>query len=163
MNRQMRAVLNGALMFVFGIGAATVSVAQEGTGAAHGESQEFHANTLGIFVGDTFEGREEALTLGIEYERRFSKSFGVGVLAEYVSDDLDFWVFALPFAYHNGPWKLYAAPGVEDGDDGSEFLARIGVEYAFEVGDFEVAPQVNVDFVDSEEVWVAGLLISKGF
>ena len=136
---------------------------EDDAGTTHGGSHEFHTNTAGILVGETFEGREEALTLGIEYERRFNESFGVGVLAEYVSDDLDFWVFALPFAYHSGPWKLYAAPGVEDGEEGSEFLARIGVEYAFEVGDFEISPQLNVDFVDSEEVWVEGLLISKGF
>jgi hypothetical protein len=142
---------------------AVAAAGDHDAGTTHDESHQFHANTIGLFIGVTDEGREEAAALGIEYERRINDSFGVGVLAEYASGDLDFWVFAVPFGYHNGPWKLYAAPGVEDGDAGSEFLVRVGAEYAFEIGEFEIAPQFNLDFVDGEEVWVAGLLIAKGF
>ena len=77
--------------------------------------------------------------------------------------DLDFWVYALPFAYHSERWKFYVAPGVEDGDEGSEFLARVGGEYAFAAGTWEISPQLNVDFVDGEEVFVLGLVFGKGF
>ena len=60
--------------------------------------------------------------------------------------------------------KLYAAPGIEDGHHGTEELLRLGVEYAFEMGEgWEVAPQVNVDLVDSEDVWVFGLVFARGF
>jgi len=152
-----------AIFILFGAPLALADAAEHDAEAAHEESHQYHLNVLGIFLGVTDEGREEAPTLGIEYARRINDSFGIGVIAEYAADDVELWVFAVPFVYYNGPWRLYAGPGVEDGDEGSEFLARIGVEYAFEVGAFEIAPQLNVDFVDGEEVWVAGLFFAKGF
>ncbi len=146
-----------------GAPAALAQTAEHESATAHAESHQYHPNMLGLFLGETFEGREEAFTIGLEYERRINKSFGVGAFAEYVSGDLDFWLYGVPFAYHTGPWKLYVAPGVEDGEHGSEFLVRVGGEYAFEVGEFEISPQLNLDFVDSEEVWVLGVVIGKSF
>jgi hypothetical protein len=58
---------------------------------------------------------------------------------------------------------MYIAPGVEDGEHGTESLLRLGVEYAFEVGAVEIAPQLAVDFVDGEEVLVLGVVIGKAF
>jgi hypothetical protein len=106
----------------------------------HETTHKFHPNLLALFVGVTDEGRHESLTLGIEYERRLNESFGVGVLAEHAYGDLDFRVYAVPFAYHTGRWKLYVAPGIEDGEHGNESLVRIGGEYAFEVGTWEISP-----------------------
>ena len=133
------------------------------SGLDHETTHEFHPNLLALFVGVADEGRDEALALGIEYERRLNKSFGIGVLAEYTSGDLDFWVFAVPFAYHTGRWKFYVAPGIEDGEHGSETLVRIGGEYGFEVGAWEIAPQLDVDFVDGDSVLVLGVTFGKGF
>ena len=53
--------------------------------AGHGESSHDHHDahhTLGIFIGDTSEDRLERNggTLGIEYEYRFNRTFGVGVI-----------------------------------------------------------------------------------
>lgn len=157
-----------ASIFVFALMISSIPIALAETGghesgAPHDVSHDYHPNMLGIFLGETFEGREEEFTIGLEYERRISPSFGIGAFAEYVSGDLDFWVYGVPFAYHTGPWKLYVAPGVEDGEHGSEFLVRVGGEYAFEVGEWEISPQLNLDFVDSEEVWVLGIVIGKGF
>jgi hypothetical protein len=129
----------------------------------HESMHDFHPNLIALFVGVTDEGRHEALALGIEYERRLNESFGVGLVAEHTFGDLDFWVYAVPFAYHTGPWKFYIAPGVEDGDHGSESLVRVGGEYAFEVGDWEISPQLDVDLVDGEEVFVLGVTFGKGF
>ena len=130
---------------------------------SHAASHEYHANTLGLFLGVTQEGRAEDFTIGLEYERRLNKSFGIGAVAEYVSGDLDFWVYAVPFAYHTGPWKFYVAPGIEDGEEDSDFLVRVGGEYAFELGKWEVSPQIDLDFVDNNEVWVLGIVIGRGF
>lgn len=56
------------------------------------------------------------------------------------------------------------APGAEDKEDeDSEFLVRVGVLYDFEVGGFTVAPALEVDFVDDEEILVSGVNIGKGF
>ncbi len=152
-------------LVLFAASLSPTAVFAESGHEAHGEMHDFHPNVIAMFVGVTSEDRrEEAFTLGLEYERRLNRSFGLGVIAERASGDLDFWVFAVPFAWHNGPWKLYAAPGIEDSDaHGSEFLFRVGVEYGFEVGGFEISPQLDVDFVDGEEALVFGVTIGKGF
>ena len=126
--------------------------------------EEHHKNLLALFVGMTSEDRREnGLALGIEYERRVSSRFGIGLLAEHTFGDIDANVYAVPFAYHTGRWKFYVAPGIEDSDAGSESLVRIGGEYAFEVGSWEVSPQLDVDFVDGESVLVLGVTFGKGF
>ena len=125
---------------------------------------EFHRNFVAGFIGVTHEGRRDnGFALGIAYERILNESFGIGVIAEHTFGDFNFWVYAVPFAYRTGRWRMYIAPGVEDGEDSTESLVRLGVEYAFEVGRLEIAPQLAVDFVDGEEVLVLGAVIGKGF
>ncbi len=132
--------------------------------AVHDVAHDFHPNFFGMFVGVTSEARrEKGIALGIEYERRLNKSFGIGLVAEHTFGDLDFWVYAVPFAYHTGRWKFYIAPGIEDGDHGRESLLRIGGEYAYEFGEWEISPQLDLDFVDGEQVWVLGVVFGKGF
>ncbi len=140
-------------------------VCADNTHDEHAKAHDFHPNVVGLFGGITSEDRRErALTFGIEYERRLNQSFGLGVVAERATGDLDLWVFAVPIAFHNGPWKLYVAPGVEDSDHhGSEFLFRVGAEYAFDMGGYELAPQVDIDFVNGEQVYVFGLVLAWGF
>lgn len=134
-------------------------------GEAHGEVHHgYHKNLIAGFVGGAFEGiRDGGLALGIEYERRLNENWGVGAIAEHTFGDIDAWVYAIPVAFHNGPWKFYAAPGIEDGDHGSETLWRLGVEYGFHHGQWEISPQFDVDFVDGEEIFVIGLTFGWGF
>ena len=125
----------------------------------------YKVNSAGVFVGVTGENRREnGFTLALTYERRFSESFGVGVEAERVFGDLEFWLATVPFAYHYKAWKFFAGPGIEmPDDDDNEFLVRVGGEYGFEVGRWEIAPVLAVDFVDSETEVVAGLGFLYGF
>ncbi|RLA31915.1 MAG: hypothetical protein DRR11_09610 [Gammaproteobacteria bacterium] len=117
-----------------------------------------------MFIGLTSEDRRESgLALGIEYEYRLNRSFGIGVLAEHTFGDVDTTVYAMPFAYHSGRWKAYVGPGIEDGDLGNESLWRVGAEYAFEVGRWEVSPQLDIDFIDGDTALVLGVTIGKGF
>ena len=124
----------------------------EGHESGHESShEEFHPNIIGLFLGFTGEGRRDnGFAIGIEYERRLTKSFGIGALVERTYGDIDLIVSAIPFAYHNGPWKLYAAPGLESETDlsGTDLMVRLGVEYGFEVGNFEIAPQIDYDIVE---------------
>ena len=134
--------------------------AEPETPAKGGEHSE---NVLAVFVGLAQEGRENGLALGVEYERRLGEQFGIGVLAEHTFGDIDTWVYAIPFAYHTERWKFYLAPGTEHRKDGNESLLRIGAERAFEIGSWEVAPQLDVDFVNSEQIYVVGVTLSKRF
>jgi len=144
------------------------AAAEPGSDDHHSEqaAHESHPrNLVAVFAGTTFEERRDRdPALGIEYERRLSSDFGVGVLAERTFDEAKTWVFAVPFALHRGAWKFYLAPGIEDSDRGaSERLLRIGGEYAFEVGGREIAPQIDIDLVDGEQVYVLGVTFGIGF
>lgn len=54
----------------------------------HGAEHGHHPNVLGLFLGATGEDWQGAdFTLGLEYERRLSQSFGIGGIAEYIYGD----------------------------------------------------------------------------
>ncbi len=145
------------------------SVNEEGNEEAHEETHEFHRNWAAVFLGVTSEDRRGSNpALGIEYARHLSRAFAIGGIVEYTFSDDEFWVLAVPFAYRTGPWKFYVAPGFEveelsDGMGDSELLLRIGGEYAFEIGKLEIAPQIDVDFVDSDTVFVFGVTLGTSF
>ena len=155
-----------------GLTISATSQAEEHHGSAT-ESHEhgYHKNTIGGFIGFTGEdnrggeGRERALTLGLEYERRFSESWGVALVAERAFGDLDFTVITVPLVYHRGPWEFVAGPGVEIPDHGheDEFLFRVGGVYAFKRGSYELKPGAGLDFVAGEVVFFAGFVIAYGF
>ena len=88
----------------------------------------------------------------------------LGAFAEHTFGDADFTVYAVAFAYRFDRWKFYIAPGIEKSDaHGTESLVRLGAEYAFKRGTWEVSPQLAVDFVDGDEVLVLGVVFGKGF
>lgn len=144
------------------VAAVTPASAQETEHAGHA-THAYHKNVVAGFVGFAYEGSHDGLALGIEYERRLNSRWGVGAIAEHTSGDFDSWVYAIPVAYHSGPWKFYAAPGIEDGEHGNESMLRLGVEYGFHRGVWEISPQLDIDFVDGEEIIVIGVTFGQGF
>lgn len=130
-----------------------------------GHHRAFPHHTLGVFVGDTSEDRRnQGLTLGLEYEYRVNERFGLGAIIEHVAGDLDTNVAVLPLAWHRGPWKLYAGPGLEKSkEESAEFLLRVGLEYGFHFGAYELSPQVDVDFVDGEHLLIFGVTLARPF
>jgi len=138
----------------------SVEAAEGGNDSTHA----YHSDFVGVFTGFTGEvRRDRSFTLGLEYAHRFTKSFSLGAMAEHVNADHDFWVFAVPFGWHQGHWKYYAAPGIEhESGHGDHGLLRVGVEYAFELEQYEIAPQVAIDFVDGDTVLVMGVTFGFG-
>jgi len=167
----LRSNKNNKLLFakallVVTLAMCTAAFGSSGDEDAEGMDVDHHeySNLLAMFIGAAREERRDnGLALGVEYERRFNRSFGIGGLAEYTFGDLDVWVFAVPFAYHLDRWKIFIAPGVEDGENGSEFLTRLGGEYGFKVDAWEISPQFNVDFIDGDQVFVLGVTFGRGF
>jgi hypothetical protein len=138
----------------------------------HDHGHAYHENAIAGFIGFTGEdnrtgsGRERALTLGLEYERRFSESFGILFAAERAFGDLDFTVLTVPLVYHRGRWAFSAGPGIElpDHEEDNEFVFRVGATYsAYTRDSFELAPKVGLDFVSDEVVFFAGLIVGFGF
>ena len=154
-----------ALATALALLAASFASAEETAhdGESHGHA--VHQNVLALFVGLAADDRrDKGPALGLEYERRLSARFGIGVMVERTFGDLDSMVYTVPFVYHSGTWKSYIAPGIEDreGHD-TEKLVRIGTEYGFKAGAWEIAPQVNVDLVEGSQVLVIGVTFGKGF
>ncbi len=126
-------------------------------------TQGDRANLLTAVVGTTSHSGTTELTLGVEYERRLGKSFGVGILAEHAFGALDSSVYALPVGVSVGSSRLYIAPGIEDSDHGSEFLVRLGGKFSIKFGDWEVSPQMSIDFVSGRQALLLGIGIGREF
>ncbi|MBT8442521.1 MAG: hypothetical protein KJO76_09060 [Gammaproteobacteria bacterium] len=132
----------------------------------HAVDEAEKRNTIGVFVGFTSEERRErGLALGIEGGHYFTESFAISGVLEYTFGDIDALVGAVPLVYRTGEWRFHAGPGFESGEttDGTEFLVRVGTEYGFEAGSIEIAPQLNIDFVDGDAVFVVGVLFARPF
>ena len=144
---------------------STVTFAEDSAGHdGHAE----HKNLLAVEVGIASENpdslRDKGLAVGLAYERRLTERFGVGGFVERTWGDFDIWVYGIPLSYRINQWKFFVAPGVEDPDgQDNEFLLRLGGEYAFDMGGWELAPQIKVDFVDGETIYLAGVAIGWGF
>jgi len=124
-------------------------------------------NELAIFFGATDVAGDAGGSLGLDYEYRFAKLFGLGATLEWTAADLREWLAAVSFNFH--VWKelkVIAAPGVEiETEDGSDsFVVRFGVEYGFDIGKkWEAAPSVNFDFTDEDTAIVIGVGFGRHF
>jgi len=133
-------------------------------------SSDDHHHFPGVFVGATTIDGETDFSYGLEYEYKFSKLWGAGVVFEKTNDAHhgDGVEVALASAYIH-PWKelrLGAGFGQEKvGGDHShkEDLIRISVSYDFHVAGFGVAPTLAIDFVDGERATVFGVAFIKSF
>ena len=127
------------------------------------EEHGYEEDILAVFIGGARDHRDNGPALGLEYEHRFTANFGLGALVEHTFGSFNTWVFAFPLAYHEGPWKLYAGPGLEKHKGESTAMVRLGVEYGFHFENWEIAPQVDFDFVGDEKVFVLGVTFARGF
>jgi hypothetical protein len=152
----------GAALFAVAL-LQTTGLAVTASESGEHKSQHQPHHVLGVFIGDTTESRREGLTLGLEYEYRVSQRLGLGATIEHVAGDFDADVYVLPIALHNGPWKVYAGPGLERGEEGDAPLLRLGAEYGFHMGKFEISPQLDVDFVEDETLFVIGVVFAYLF
>lgn len=152
----------------------------------HG-GRRHHKNSLGVFVGVTDEhGYALEPTLGIDYRRMVAKRVAVGALFDYAGGELRNSIFAASLTWLPiGRLLLTAAPGVEfhrgrgqtidcgcsvipksedpgqsdlSDEDATYFVFRLGAGWHFPIGQiYGVSPNLNVDFVDGETVWVYGV------
>jgi len=74
-------------------------------------------------------------------------------------------ILVVPLNWHPWEWlNLSAAPGVEFVRDGSdEFVVRLGVAYEFELGRWNLAPEISVDFTRESQTCDCGLSLGRHF
>ena len=122
--------------------------------ATEHEQKHEGLNEIAISLGLVHEGRNNDAAAGLEYERRFSESFGAGLLIERSWGDHSATIYALPLISHIDQWKLFVAPGIEDSHGHTEDLVRLGVGYELPAGSRKVTPVLAVDFVGGETIYI---------
>ncbi len=140
------------------------------------EEEEFDRHHIALFTGGSHQGSENGFTMGGEYEYRFHRLVGAGVMGEYTwSFREDVLVF--PVYFHPGAGLILAAgPGIDRptgkkpetngqvDSEGTAFLVRVAVQYEFEVGKgFSITPNALFDFVDGGQVFGYGVSFGYGF
>lgn len=124
----------------------------------------------GIFLGYTHVESETEFTYGIEYEYKFHKNWGAGLVYEktddaHHGDGVTVKVASL-FYHPYGNLRLGIGAGEEKigGDHPhTEDLIRLSASYEYHIGDFGLAPTLAVDFIDGEEAYVFGVAIIRPF
>jgi hypothetical protein len=134
---------------------------------------EFPHHHVGVFAGGAtrfkapeHEEEETGASIGVEYEYRFTRHWGAGLLFEgVVSQHARDALIAVPFNWHPWEWlKLSAAPGVEIVEHGShEFAIRLAAAYEIEFGKYNLAPEISVDFTRQSQTLVYGLSFGRRF
>ena len=124
-------------------------------------------NELGPYLGFASASGDHGLSVGLDYERRLTRLFGVGVVLEYTDGDFRDGLAAISFDWH--VWKelkIFAAPGIEvEREDGSSgALLRLGVDYGFPIAPrLEIVPAAAIDFSDENTTVVLGAVLAWKF
>ncbi len=156
----------GVTVIFLGVSVAGSALAGDGssTGGSH-----YPSNVFGVFLGATDSG-ETDFTIGVEYERRVSELFGFGGVIEHTPDahngDGVSIALAELFIHPAGGLRLIGGVGAEKLHGASGYtktLFRTGVAYDFQVGDFEIAPTFNVDYVGGNQATVFGVSFLRHF
>jgi hypothetical protein len=147
--------------------------------ASAADDGELKRHVPGVFLGVTSGDGETDYTVGLEYEYRMTPLFGLGAVVEttperHGGDGVNVALGAI-HVHPMGGLRLTAGYGWEDILDATEKRAkgkapsknedlfRIGAAYDFHVGNFGIAPSVNLDFVGGHEVAVFGIAIVRPF
>jgi len=156
---------------------------EHGESEGHG-GRPHHKNDFAVFLGGTDEhGHPTEFTWGLDYKRRVADRWAVGGLFDHAGGELrNSMVAASVTWFPIGKLTLTAAPGIEfhrgrssnedcgcggsakseetgeADEDATYFVFRLGVGWGFPIGkSYGIEPQVNLDLVEGEKVWVYGL------
>lgn len=125
-----------------------------------------------VFAGlgvESKEGREDenGFALGLEYEFRFHKRWGIGGVVEGLGQEtIRNVLVVVPVSYHPvGGLRLVAGPGMEFTPKKDKWALRLGVGYIFHVSErWSLSPEIFLDLIETgENTWIAGLALGYGF
>jgi hypothetical protein len=163
-------------------------VAESAEHEAHGGPHHglVHPNEIGLFLGSTDEpGHDAEFTWGLDYKRRVADRWAAGLIFDYaggglrnaiVAPSVSFWpglgklqlLAAAGVEFHEGREEDHAARSSSEGHgadkDATYFIVRLGLAYDIHLPKgFGIAPNINLDLVNDEEVWVWGVTLTYGF
>jgi len=124
---------------------------------------------IGAFIG-VLDNSETDTVVGIEYEFKFDKNWGAGVVYEDANNAHNGAgsSSAIGSVYYHpaAGWRFGVGAGSEKIGgpiSNTETLYRVGVAYEFNVGGVGIAPSFSVDKVDGETANVYGVAVVYSF
>ncbi len=139
----------------------------------HKSSTHYYEHHFTLYNGLTTNLNHEstAYTVGVDYEFRFSKFVGIGILGEYVFTESGEFVTGIPLYAH--PYKgakIIVAPLIVIGEEEHEehhdtkressFAFVVGAGYDFHMWKISVGPSINFGFSTIQTI---GFGLSLGF
>ena len=117
---------------------------------------------ISLFLGASSNSEATAFTIGVDYQYRISRVFGVGAILDYAAGDIKSTLVAPALFLHVKDLSFTVAPGAEFSDDETTMALRLGAQYEFELSRFSISPGIFYDTErGGEHTWVYGL--SFGF
>jgi hypothetical protein len=153
------------LSFLILMALISEGAADETTHAASEEAIE-RRNVFTFFGGSTHDGAEQGVTIGVQYEYRFTKLFGFGGFGEYLGGDFDTWSIGTPVYFHPyAGWIIRGAPAVEFEDSDSKFAFQFGAGYEFLLSEkWGFAPEIKLIYSEGGTIKMFyGVSVNWGF
>ncbi len=144
-----------------------------------GDDKNHHA---AVFVGATSNlyAKHTDFTIGLDYEYRLNKFFGVGFIGDYVMADKSETLLMAGLFYHPiASLKLYTGNGIaivteveedtqHNENEGEEksvsyYAFRLGTGYDFHITNFSITPTISWDLINGHSSIVYGLSFGIGF
>jgi hypothetical protein len=156
-----------SLLLLALLAAATPADGKEADAGADRDWAAKGRNDMAVFLGATAVRGDLGESVGLDYEYRVTRRFGVGAALEYTGAAFRELLYAVSFDWH--PWremKLYLAPGGQtDVTEGTAaWVVRFGIEYGFDVGrGLEIAPALSIDHLSDETAVVIGVGLGRSF
>jgi len=141
-------------------------IAEEEHAPEHAEGHGAGAQAVNFFLGGSSDiGDADGLTVGVDYEYRLSRLWGIGGFAEGVGGlNRSFSVGAQAYWHGAGNLILVAGPGLERRHDEWEPIARVGGFYEFPLEDgWILSPGIFYDFTPNEDLLIYGINLGYAF
>ena len=128
-----------------------------------------HLSLFGGYGVETKPGFDDAdgFALGVEYELRFHKNWGVGAVVEGLGrDTIRNVLVVVPVSFHpDDHWRFIIGPGIEFTDKKDKLATRLGVGYNIPIGGpWSLAPEFFLDLIETgENTWIGGVALGYEF
>ena len=138
------------------------------TGTISGEGEHsWHPNHLSLFAGYTTDlDKKDGYKIGIEYERRLSDHFGLGVTFDFTGKDFEIYalsVGATAYPFKDLPMVLGAGVGAKFYSKQTKPFIRTLIAYDFHVNSISISPTIFYDIYERENLLSPGICLGIGF
>lgn len=155
------------ILYILGIlvGIVGLSVGQSAMASEEHGHDGFHRHHASIFLGNTTDYKaHNAFTLGVDYEYRINKRWGLVALADHAAGEIDATVIAAGAMLHVlKALRLQAAPGLDLHHKNAEFVIRFGILYDIHVEKWTLSPCMYVDVLELDQNHIFGIGFGRGF